>query len=107
MSPATVRALKSRPPSALLVAACLTTIGCDTPPARRLEVERDTLVLYGDHFTPLPVKVVDEQGVESHAWSATIRCSDNSTLTLGGTWVTCLRPGTAQVRLSAKSAMEN
>ena len=106
MAPVIVRLRQARPPFTWLVAACLTTIGCDTP-ALRLVVERDTLVLYGDHFTPLPVKVVDEQGVVSRVWSATIKRKDNSTLTVGGTWVTCLRPGTAQVRLSAKRAVDS
>jgi len=98
--------LLARPRFTWLVAICLTTIGCDTP-TLRLEIERDTLVLYGDRFTPLPVKVVDEQGVESHAWSATIKRSDVSTLTVGGMWVSCLKPGTAQVSLSAKTAVDS
>ena len=96
-----VRVLQSRPPFTWLVAACLTTIGCDTP-TLRLEVERDTLVLYGDHFTPLPVKAIDARGVASPAVKATITRADASALAVSGSWVSCLRPGGVRVSLSAK-----
>src|SRR5262245_46170107 len=88
---------------ALLAVACLTTSACGTP-ALRLEIERDTLVLYGDRPTLLPAKVVDENGRESHLYTPTIKRSDNRTLSVGGSWVTCLQPGTATVTLSAKGA---
>jgi hypothetical protein len=85
----------------------LTACDDQPPPQRRFVKQRDTLVLYGDRLSLLPVNVVDAQGMQSREFKATIRQSAQSVLTTNGTWVSCRREGTAIVDLVAEALLDS
>lgn len=93
--------------SVCAVAIVFTACNDQPPPQRRFVKERDTLVLYGDRLSLLPVKVVDAQGSQSREFKATIRQSAQSVLTTNGTWVSCRREGTAIVNLVADAVLDS
>ena len=86
-----------RPSPVCLAVVFLATAACDN--SVRLEIERDTLVLYGNRDTPLPVKAFDKSGARTHV-EPTVRRADG--VAVNGGWVSCLRPGITRVNLSAK-----
>src|SRR5688572_31780046 len=92
---------RMRQSPAWLAAAFLATTGCDNH-SIRLEIERDTLVLYGNRDTPLPVKAFDKSGAQTDV-EPSVRRADG--VAVNGGWVSCLRPGITRVSLSARSAV--
>ena len=86
---------------AWLAAWCLAISACNTNSVR-LEIERDTLVLYGNRLTPLPVKAFDRSGAQTYV-VPTVRRADG--VAINGGWVSCLRPGRTRVSLSAKGTV--
>ena len=93
--------------SVCAVAILLTACDDQALSRRQFVIERDTLVMYGDNSTLLPVMLVDVQGNETPGFKATIRRSEQSVLTSNGAWVRCHHAGTAKVHLSANGLADS
>jgi hypothetical protein len=82
----------------LLVTAFASLVSCsDTPPAGRLTVGRDTLLLYGTDYTRVPVRM-DE---DSTAHGVMLVPRHTAILRASGHFVACLREGTTDVEARA------
>jgi hypothetical protein len=75
------------------IVACL---ACSERVSARLEVEPDTLALYGRDYSWVTVTLVDAAGV-SEAHGARLTARDTSIVRTSGTSLACLREGTTPV----------
>lgn len=83
----------------LLSTITVTCLSCTHESAARLEVERDTLDLYGQEFTRVPVRLVNDTGGSSRARGVSITSAPRALLELRGSSVACRREGLAKVEL--------
>jgi hypothetical protein len=83
-------------PLSALTVICLS---CTPEAAARLEVDRDTLVLYGQEFTRVPVRLVDDTGGSSRARGVRITSAPKALLAVRGSSLACRREGLSTVQL--------
>lgn len=80
----------------LCLSAVVACLACSESDAARLEVEPDTLALYGRDYSWVTVNRVDPAGT-SEAHGANLTARDKSIVRTSGTSLACLREGTTTV----------
>lgn len=82
----------------LRITVIATVLSCSNTPSGRLEVERDTLSLYGKEYSFVPIRIV-RSTVDSIARGATLAARDTSVVRTSGNAVACLREDTTDVEV--------
>jgi hypothetical protein len=86
----------------LLSAITVICLSCTPETAARLEVDRDTLVMYGQEFTRVPVRLVDDKGGSSRARGVRITSAPRELLEVRGSSLACRSEGLSTVQLELK-----